>query len=107
MTLTDQQRSAQRTLIGLVLRSGSARLERDIGLCLFREHLESDFTIGATELTDHLETLEIPYSVVVGYSMRFGKRTVKGFDVRVAWDDLATVTRWMPSLQKHIDAVAG
>jgi hypothetical protein len=28
-----------------------------------------------------------------------------GDRVRIAWDDLRSVTRWMPLLQKHVDKV--
>lgn len=105
MALTPEQREAQRKLIGLILRGGASWMNREDGLCIFRQELESNFNVGAHELTEHLDTLDIPYTVTLNYPMTFGQRKVKGYKISVAWDDLPTVTKWMPSLQKHIDKV--
>jgi hypothetical protein len=105
MALTPAQREAQRKLIGLVQRGGATWMNREEGLCIFRQELQSGFSVGAHELTEHLDALGIPFTITINYPMALGKRTVRGYKVSVAWGDLPAVTRWMPSLQKYIGQV--
>lgn len=86
------------------MRAGSAQLYEKHGLCIWREQGSEEWQVGVDEITDHLEALDIRYTVVVA------RRTVRrrlrpGFEVRVAWDNLAEVVRWVPSVQVLIDAL--
>ena len=103
MPLTPAQRAAQRSLVGLI-RAGSAQLDSNIGLRIWRAAGSEEWQVGVDEITDHLATLEIPHTVAL-VRRTTGRAVRAGFEVRVAWDDLDSVLRWAPSLQPLIDAV--
>lgn len=105
--LTPDQRAAQRSLVGLV-RVGSAVVDSVDGLCIWRAAGAEEWQVGPEEITAHLETLRIPYQVVVKVKPRTAKRPAQGgFEVQVPWESLPAVTRWVPSVQRLIDALAG
>jgi hypothetical protein len=104
MALTSQERAAQRSLVGLI-HAGSAQLDSAVGLRIWRAPGSEEWQIGVDEISEYFETLGIPHHVaLVRRTVR--RRTVVGFEIRVDWDDLPTMLRWVPSLQRLIDAVA-
>lgn len=104
MALASQERAAQRSLVGLI-RAGSARLDSAVGLRIWRASGSEEWQIGVDEISGHFETLGIPHHIAL-VSRTVRRRTVGGFEIRVDWDDLPTVLRGVPSLQRLIDAVA-
>ena len=103
MTLTPAERAAQRSLVGLV-QTGAAQLDSAEGLRIWRASGSEEWQIGVDEVAGHFETLGIPHHIaLVRRTVR--RRPVAGFEVRVGWDDLPAVLRWVPSLQRLIDAV--
>ena len=106
MALPPAQRAAQRSLVALV-RVGSAVVSRRDGLSIWRANGSEEFQVRAAEITGHLDVLEVPYSVAIVVRTARGTRPRQaGYQIRVAWDHLDRVTRWVPSLQRLIDAVA-
>jgi hypothetical protein len=103
MDLTPQERAAQRSLVGLV-RAGSAQLDSGIGMRIWREQGSEEWQVGLDEIIEHLTMLGIPHHIIL-MRRKVGRRTVGGFEVRVRWDDLDAVVRWVPSLQRLIDAL--
>jgi hypothetical protein len=82
-------------------------VSRRDGLSIWRANGSEEFQVGAAEITGHLDALEVPYSVAVVVRTARGTRARQaGYQIRVAWDQLDRVTRWVPSLQQLIDAVA-
>lgn len=106
MALTEQERYAQRVLTGVIRRGGgTAFLTRDY-LGIWRERGSEEWKAGARELSGLLDVLAIPHTVAGvtrPATRRFPARP--GQEIRVAWDDLHTVVRWVPLLQELIDAV--
>lgn len=103
MPLTPEQRAAQRTLIGLFRAGSYVWLDEQRGLCMWRSRDAGEWMQDAGELGNHLEALEVPYTVAVEKQI-VRKRQTPGFTVQVARADLPAVTRWVPSFQKSIDA---
>jgi hypothetical protein len=105
MALTLAQRSAQRSLIGLV-RAGSAVVSRKDGLSIWRAKGSEEWQVGAEEITGHLDVLEVPYMVaVVVRPARGARRREAGFSIQVEWDRLDSLVRWVPSVRVLMDAV--
>ncbi|TFD43760.1 hypothetical protein E3T37_00730 [Cryobacterium sp. TMT2-10] len=103
MVMPPEQRIAQRTLVGLFRGGSGVRLTREDGLCVWRGRESEEWGLGASQLTKHLDALEIPYVVAI-MKMKSGTGMKAGFDVRVPWNQLDKVTRWVPSFQKSIEA---
>lgn len=104
MTLTPEQRRAQRVIVGLI-RGGGSALDVD-GWCVWRHPQAGEWQASAQEISSHLDTLEVPYSVaVVRRRYRRASEPTIGYEVRVANADLPALLRWAPSLQKLIDAL--
>jgi len=104
MTLTSQERAAQRSLVGLI-RTCIAQLDSAVGLRIWRAPGSEEWQVGVDEVSGHFGTLGVPHHIaLVRRTAR--RRTVAGFEIRVDWEDLPAVLRWAPSLQKLIDAVA-
>jgi hypothetical protein len=101
--LTTEERSAQRTLLGL-LRGGNTTIDTVVGLRIWRADGSGEYMASVEEISEHLDALRIPHHVAV-VRRRYHGRVATGFEVQVAWDDLDTVLRWAPSLQKLIDAL--
>jgi hypothetical protein len=105
MALTSAQRSAQRSLVGLI-RAGSAVVSRKEGLSIWRARGSEEWQVSVEEITNHLDVLEVPYSVAVVLRPAHGKRPRQaGFSVQVEWDRLDSLVRWAPSLRVLMDAV--
>lgn len=103
MALTPEERTAQRKLVGTLNLESGMWFEADIGFCLWRDQRAStEWGAGIPELSVHFDTLEIPYVVRVEV-LNVGNQKKAGFTLMVRWDDLPTLTRWIPSFQKHID----
>lgn len=103
MALAPEQRAAQRSLIGILNTGSGVRLNRTDGLCMWRGREAEEWGGGAGVVTEKLDVLGIPYTVAVTH-MTFKSGRQPGFDVRIRWEDLGAVLRWMPSFQKSIDA---
>jgi hypothetical protein len=101
---TDTQRAAQRRVVGCVQMSGY--LGRG-GLALWREHDAGDWKASAGEIARDLDTLGVPSTTVTAMrpptTRSPGIR--KGLEVRVAFKDLPSLVRWMPSLATAIDGL--
>lgn len=107
MALTTAQRNAQRSLVGLV-RAGGAVVSRKDGLSIWREKGSEGWQVGGEEIANHLEVLGVPYSMAsVVRPVRGARIGRSGFEIRVAWDQLDTIIRWVPSVQRLMDAVDG
>lgn len=105
MALTSAQRAAQRSLVGLV-RVGSAVVSRRDGLCIWRAEGSEEWQVGAGEIAEHLDVLEVPYSVaIVVRPARGTRRRQAGWEIRVAWDQMDAITHWVPSLRRLMAAV--
>lgn len=105
MALTSAQRSAQRSLVGLV-RAGSAVVSLKEGLSIWRAKGSGEWQVGVDEITNHLDVLEVPYTVAVVLRPGNGKRPRQaGFSVQVEWDRLDSLVRWVPSIRVLMDAV--
>jgi len=105
MALPSAQRAAQQSLVGLV-RVGSAVVSRRDGLTIWRTKGSEEWQVGASEITGHLDVLDVPYSVAIVVRPARGTRARQaGFQIRVAWDQLDSLRRWVPSLQRLMDAV--
>lgn len=104
--LTPEERQAQRVIVGLI-RGGASALD-DQGWRVWRHPEAGEWQASAHEISDHLETLGVPYSVEI-VRRRWGssRQVIPGYQVRVATADLPVLLRWAPSLQKLIDALAG
>lgn len=104
--LTEDERHAQRRLIGLLNGGAHVYLCR-AHLGIFRESSSEEWKTTAREVTDALDVLDIPYTVTLMSGMfptkKSHPRGRHGTDVRILWDDFASVLHWMPSFQKHID----
>lgn len=105
MALTSAQRSAQRSLVGLI-RAGSAVVSRKEGLSIWRARGSEEWQVSVDEITNHLDVLQVPYSVAVVLRPAHGKQPRQaGFSVQVEWDRLDSLVRWVPSLRVLMDAV--
>lgn len=103
MTLTPEQRTAQRKIVGLLNRRSGMWFEQDAGLCIWRDKRASEeWGLGIPELSEYFDTLEIPYSVRVEL-LTIGKQRKAGFTAVISWDHLDTLTTWAPSFQPQID----
>jgi len=103
MTLTPEQRTAQRKIVGTLNVKNYMWFDPDMGFCLWRDKRAStEWGAGIPELSAHFDALEIPYSVQVRM-MTVTKQRKAGFTLVVGWDDLPALVRWMPSFQKQID----
>lgn len=103
MPLTPEERLAQR-VVGGIIRTGGARLSRE-QLMIWRSKDAGEFGADAAEVTEHLEALGVPYTVAITRGPTKHTKRQLGFRVDVAWDDLGTLERWLPSLRPLIDAV--
>lgn len=101
MALTVEQRAALRALLGLI---NTGQVVVDIGrsVSFFREHADSDWSLGARELGAHLTALEIPHEVLM-VRRQVGRRRIAGFELRIRWDHREAITRWVPSLARRMD----
>jgi hypothetical protein len=108
VALTDRERYAQRVLIGVIRHGGgTAVLTRD-HLGIWRERGSEEWKAGTGELSALLADLAIPHTVVDLTRPATSTLPARaGQEIRIAWDDLHTVVRWMPSFQKLIDAIRG
>jgi hypothetical protein len=105
MALTPEQRSAQRKLVGTLNLKSGMWFEPDVGFCLWRDHQASaEWGAGIPELSINFDTLEIPY-VVRPEVLTVREREKAGLTLIVRWDDLDSLTKWVPSFQKQIDNV--
>lgn len=78
--------------------------EPDLGFCIWRDQRASaEWGAGIPELSAHFDTLAIPYSVRVEL-LTIGKRKKPGLTLVVRWEDLESLTTWVPSFQKQIDS---
>ena len=88
------------------MRAGSAVVSREDGLSIWRAQGSEEWQIGAAEISEKLDVLQVPYQVAVVRRPARGRRPQQfGFEIRVAWDQLETLTRWVPSLRRLMDAV--
>lgn len=105
MTLTPEQRAAQRKIVGTLTLKSGMWFEPNGQLCIWRDgRASAEWGNGIPELSEHFDTLEIPYFVRVEF-LTVGKRKKPGFTLVVRWDDLPALTRWVPSFKKQIDNV--
>ena len=100
MTLTPEQRTAQKVLVGMLNRRSFMWFEPGDRLCIWRS--QSPIVAGAEEVSQHFDALEIPYGIRIEL-MKVGKQKKGGVTLTVSWDDLEAITRWAPSFQKHVD----
>lgn len=103
MPLTPEQRSAQRSLVGFVRAGYGVFLDEQRGFCIWRGKTAQTSGVGIGEVTRHLDALEVPYTVAVE-TMTVRRRQQAGFTAQVAREDLPTLVRWVPSLQRSIEA---
>ncbi|MGV9638069.1 hypothetical protein ACWDO0_28165 [Nocardia rhamnosiphila] len=105
--LSEQQRAAQRRVVGVIRSCGV--LSED-GLAMWRENGCGEWKASATEIAADLTVLDVAHTVVATpmppLKSDRSRRVRHGQEVRVATADLASLVRWMPSLQKHIDLLA-
>ncbi|HZJ04715.1 MAG TPA: hypothetical protein VFD59_04490 [Nocardioidaceae bacterium] len=101
MTLTAQQR----TIVGLV-RGGGAHLHEE-GWKVWRHPQAGEWQASTEEITAHLDALEVPYTVSIVRRRQSSRSAVSvaGLELRVATSDLPALLRWVPSLQRQIDAL--
>ncbi|WP_139200782.1 hypothetical protein [Curtobacterium sp. MMLR14_010] len=103
MVLTQEERTAQRKLIGTLNMRNAMWFEPDVGFCIWRDQRDSQaWGAGIPELSAHFDTLAIPY-VVRPEVQAVGKRQKAGLTLVVRWEELPSLTRWAPSFQKQID----
>jgi hypothetical protein len=103
MTLTPEQRTAQRKIVGMLNLKSTMWFEPTGDFCVWRDNVASEWGGGIPEVSAHFDTLEIPYSVRLEM-LNVGKPKKKpGFTLVVQSDDLPTLTRWVPSFQKQVD----
>lgn len=103
--MTPEERQAQR-VIGGIVRGGAAFLYDD-GWRVWRHPSAGEWQASAEEISAHLDVLEVPYTVaIVKKRPRGSSAVVAGLEIRVATKDLPTLLRWVPSLQRLIDALA-
>lgn len=76
----------------------------EAGLCIWRGRKADAEGRGSTELSGHLDALDVPYSVRLEALTVRGRRQT-GFTVVVGWENLEALTRWVPSFQEQIDGV--
>ena len=108
MALTDEERHAQRVLVGLVNAGGPAAHMDSEGWHVHRDPRVDVISVPAEEITEHYETLGVPYSVrIVMLKAPRTKSPRAVFDVFVDNADLPTLVRWVPSLQRLIDHANG
>lgn len=106
MVLTPEERQAQRVLVGLVHRGAS---QLDPGGWRVWRTVRSQDGAGATfeEITEYLDTLNIPYEVEIRRGQYSSRRQVEtAFEAVVRTKDLPALVRWVPSLQGAIDRLA-
>jgi hypothetical protein len=104
MALTPEQRTAQRKIVGTLNPRSGMWFEPDLGFCIWRDQRAStEWGAGIPELSEHFDPLEVPY-VARPDVLDVGKRKEAGFTLVVRWDDMPTLTRWVPSFQKQVDA---
>lgn len=107
MALTYAQRSAQRSLVGIV-RAGGAVVSHEDGLSIWRANGCEEWQVGSAEIRQHLEVLGVPYSMAsVVRPTRGGRGGLRGVEIRVAWHQLDSIIAWVPSVQRLVDAVEG
>jgi hypothetical protein len=107
MALTAAQRNAQRSLVGLV-RAGGAVVSRRNGLSIWRQKGSEEWQVGVEEIAKHLEVLGVPYSMTsVVRPARGARHSLLGSEIRVAWHELDTIIRWVPSVQRLMGVVDG
>jgi hypothetical protein len=77
------------------------------GLRVWRGKNAGEWQSSAAELTGHLDVLCVPYSVEVRRGLTKSTQREYGFAVHIATADLPSLTAWVPSLQRKLDALAG
>jgi len=95
MVLGPAQRYAQRSLVGTLTLGNNMWFDPEAGLCIWRGRQADAEGRGSTELSGHLDALNIPYSVRLELLTDRGRRQA-GFTIVVAWDCLSALTRWVP-----------
>ena len=70
-------------------------------------YFAEEYKAGAPEITHHLDVLDVPYYVAVttGPSKRTSREL--GWNVKVRWEDLGQLQRWVPALRRMVDALEG
>ena len=95
--------TAPRTLVGLFRGGSGVWLYEKRGLCVRRSREALEWGLGAAELSEHLEALDVPYTVAAETITIGGERKV-GLSVQVSRKDLGSMSRFVPSFQRRIDA---
>ncbi|WP_411732801.1 hypothetical protein [Paeniglutamicibacter sp.] len=73
------------------------------GFCIWRDQRASEeWGLGITELGAFFDELEIPYLVRIE-AIKMGKQRKTGFTAVLAWHNLETLTKWVPSFQTQVD----
>jgi hypothetical protein len=104
MVLSQQERVAQRRIVGTVRACG---VLTGGGLAMWRECNAGEWKASAAEIGEYLVVLEVPHRVVRAYRPPLAKswsnRPRRGEEIRIAREDLKHMVRWMPSLQEALD----
>lgn len=98
-----EQRAAQQTLIGLFRAGSHVWLDEKRGLCIWRSRDAGEYMKDTSELSQHLDALDVPYTVAVETQI-VRKPSTAGLTLQVARKDFGAITRFVPSFQKSIDA---
>lgn len=101
---TEGQRAAQKRIVGVVRASCVLGL---FGLALWREADAGEWKASAEEVAADLAVLGVPHTVVGANRPPTSRSPMvrRGREIRVVWDDLPALTRWMPSLAKAMEDV--
>lgn len=102
--LTDEQRAAQRKLVGTLKRKNAMWFEPNGAFCIWRDEVAEEWGGGIPQISEAYDALGIPYIVRVE-QVTVGKRKKVGFTIVVSWENLSALTRWAPSFHKTIDGV--
>ncbi|OJX73106.1 hypothetical protein [Leifsonia sp. 71-9] len=102
--LTEEQRAAQRKLVGTLNRRNAMWFEPNGAFCIWRDEVAEEWGGGIPQLSEAYDALAIPYVVRVE-QMIVSKRKKVGFTIVVNWEDLPCLVRWAPSFEKTIDGV--
>lgn len=97
--LTDEQRYAQRVLVGATGRAGRG-ISLDLPTGQLRILLLMDD--ARERVADALDALGVPYSVAVFAPARRGGRA--SMAVCIARESREELYRWLPGMRKHVDA---
>jgi len=89
--------------MGLFRAGSHVWLDDQRGLCIWRSRDASEYMQDTSELSKHLDALEIPYTVAIETQM-VRKSSTSGLTLQVARQNFGAITRFVPSFQKSIDA---